>query len=371
MIQNYEKITRVLASSLGLSVEELVRCYDRATSADVAALCELMCLGFGVVENLNPEIIAWRYFHFSMNISDIFVLRYQGQLIGAVGAEPISVKVGDKKYEGIRAADIVVHPDHGKRGIGAWMNLHLQHKFPVVMAMGSNDKSDTMVRRLFQPMNCRNHLKMLFSIKNYLGVRGWPPFLIKLISPVAAFSLSLLRKSRLLAVPQDYEVSLSDNTEQLVQFFNDPDYQARAVNIVLRSASYSRWRYDQNPKSSFMVLHLHHLDRLVGYAVIKLNTSANLKDFQLMDWDLLPKYRDEKHSRILFSAAASHSLERGAPSLCVMASDQLSIECLRKTGFSHRSLDDGFFLYAEEGIAPEIFDEKKWFLSFCDTDEAL
>ncbi|RYY74317.1 MAG: GNAT family N-acetyltransferase [Gammaproteobacteria bacterium] len=371
MIENYDKITKVLASSLGLSVAELVRCYDRATTADFAALCELMCLGFGMVDNLSPEIIAWRYFDFTHNISDIFVLRYQGQLIGAVGAEPINIKVGDREYQGIRAADIVVHPDHGKRGIGAWMNLHLQHTFPIVMAMGSNERSDTMVRRLFRPMNCRHHFKILFSIKNYLGVRGWPAFLIKLISPPAALALFLLRKPHLVPLPQDYELAVSDNTEQLKLFFNSSHYQPRSANIALRSAEFCRWRYDLNPKSHFGVLHLHHKRGLVGYAIIKLNDSEIIKDFQLMDWDLFPEYRDEKHLRMLFSAAVNYALKQGAPSLCVMTSDQLSRNSLRKTGFSLRSLDDGFFLFAKGEVPAEVFDERKWFLSFCDTDEAL
>jgi len=371
MIQNYNKITKVLAASLDLSVEELVRCYNRATVADMAALCELMCLGFGVVEKLSPEIIAWRYFNFSKNVSDIFVMRYQGQLIGAVGAEPIIVKVGDKEYQGVRAADIVVHPEHGKRGIGAWMNLHLQHTFPIVMAMGSNEKSDTMVRRLFQPMNCRNHFKILFSIKNYLSVRGWPPVLINLISPMAALSLSLIRKSRLTALPHDYALSLSDNTEQLVSFFSSPDYIPRESNIVLRSAEYCRWRYDLNPKSSFITLYLHHENQLIGYAVIKNSNSVIRKDFQLMDWDFLSQYRNEKNLRIIFSAAINYSLENSAEALCVLASDSLSRTSLRQAGFSHRALDDGFFLFAKDDVARDVLDDQKWFLSFCDTDEAL
>ena len=371
MIQNYEKITEVLAASLGLSVEELVRSYDRATSADMEALCELMLVGFGVVENLSLDIITWRYFNFSKNISDIFVLRYQGQLIGAIGAEPIRVKVGDKEYGGVRVADIVVHPDHGKRGIGAWMNLYLQDKFPIVMAMGSNENSDIMLRRLFRPMNCRHHFKMLFSIKNYLSVRGCPFFLIELLSPIATFLLALVRKPHVILVPPKYELKMSDSAECLVEFFKSPDYQPHSANIVLRSIEYCRWRYDVNPKSCFKILHLHHQGRLIGYGVIRKRRTETLEDFQLMDWDFLPEYRTETHLRILFSAVVNYAIEQGAPSLYVMTSDQLSSDSLRKTGFSHRSLDDGFFLFASEDVAPELFDEKNWFLSFCDTDEAL
>lgn len=371
MIQNYEKITKVLAASLGMSADELVSCYARATIADLAAICELMCLGFGVVENLSPEIIGWRYFNFSKNISDIFVLRYQGVLIGAVGAEPIKVKVGDKEYEGIRAADIVVHPEHMKRGIGAWMNLHLQHTFPVVMAMGSNENSNTLVRRLFKPMNCRHHFKILFSIKSYLGVRGWPPLVANIVAMFAVLPLVLNRTFHLQSLPRDYALTLADNTRQLAVLFNDSEYQPPSANIVLRSAEYCHWRYDLNPKSNFKTLELSLKGRCVGYAVVKNGVTNKMQDWQLMDWDLLPSFRDEKHMHILFSAAVKYAVKDGAQSLSVMASDRLSCSGLRKAGFSHRALDDGFFLFANASVDPAILNESQWVLNFCDTDESL
>jgi len=371
MVQSYEKITKVLAASLGITADELVRCYQRATIADLAAICELMCLGFGVVENLGSEIIAWRYFNYSKNISDIFVLRYQGHLIGAVGAEPIKVKVGDKEYDGIRAADIVVHPDHMKRGIGAWMNLHLQHSFPIVMAMGSNENSNTLVRRLFKPMNCRHHFKILFSIKSYLDVRGWPPLLANIVAMFSILPLALNRAFYLQSLPRNYALTPVDNTRQLALLFSDSEYHPPNANIVLRSAEYCRWRYDLNPKSGFKALELSMQNRCVGYAIIKNGAASKMHDWQIMDWDLLPKFRDQKHLRILFGAAVKYAVKDGAQSLSVMASDPLSCDSLRQTGFSHRALDDGFFLFANASVDPAIFNESRWFLSLCDTDESL
>lgn len=371
MIQNYDKITKVLATSLGLTSEELVRCYSRATVADIAAICELMCLGFGVVDNLSPEVIAWRYFTFSKNVSDIFVLRYKGNLIGAVGAEPISVKVGDKEYQGVRAADIVVHPDHGKRGIGFWMNLHLQYTFPIVMAMGSNEKSDTMVRRLFKPMNCRHHFKILFSVKGYFALRGWSPLAIKIADLLATLPLAIIRRTSSQSLPPDFTISEHNNSDGLDALFNNPNYQPRDASIALRSSEYCRWRYDLNPKSRFTILQLHNHNKLVGYLVLKKDLTTCSKDWQLMDWDLLPQLRDQQHVQLLFSAAIDAAIKDGAYSLSVLASDELSCTSLRKTGFSQRAVDDGFFLWAQDSVARDVLNEKQWFLSLCDTDESL
>ena len=371
MNQNFAKISKVLASSLGITTEELICSYDRATAADIADVCELMQLGFGCTENVNKNVIAWRYFDFSNNSSDIFVLRYQGKLIGAIGAEPIKVKVGDNEYQGIIASDIVVHPDHMKRGIGAWMNLYLQDKFSIVIAMGSNKNSNTMVRRLFKPMNCRHHFKILFSIKNYLEVRAWPPFFVKLISVLAVLPLRLSWAPLLTSLPHNYALTIADNTNSLPLFFNSPEYQHRKLNAVLRSAKYCGWRYDFNPKSHFKIFELRKQNILIGYAVVKKATTGTANTWQFMDWDLLPNFRDEKHVRILMSGVVKYAVKNGAQSICVMASDTLSCKSLLQTGFSRRALDDGFFLWAQEHVNSTVRDENSWFLRLCDTDEAL
>jgi GNAT superfamily N-acetyltransferase len=371
MIQDYEKVTEILATSLGITADELIRCYDRATVADMAALCELMLLGFGVVENLSPEIIAWRYFKFSKNVSDIFVLRYEGKLIGAVGAEPIKVNVGDREYDGVRVSDIVVHPEYMKRGIGVWMILHLQNKFPIVMAMGSNEKSNTMVRRLFTPMNCRHHFKILFSVKGYLSIRKWPAFIVNIFSPIADLILTIIGKSKPTSIPNDYSVALGDTTDMLDSFFSNPDFRARSLNLVLRSEEFCRWRYDVNPKSQFTILYLYQKNNLVGYAIIKKDMSALAKDWQLMDWDLLSGFHDAAHLKLLFSAAAKCARDSGAYSLSALASDNLSCAALKESAFSQRAVDDGFFLFVQRQVSRDALDEHKWFLSFCDTDESL
>ncbi len=372
MNQNFAKISKVLAKSLGVTAEELAQSYSRATASDVADVCELMHLGFGAAENVSKAVIAWRYFDSSNNSSDIFVLRYQGKLIGAIGAEPIKVKVGDHEHEGIIASDIVVHPDHMKRGIGAWMNLYLQEKFPIVIAMGSNENSDTMVRRLFKPMNCRHHFKMLFSIKNYLEIRQWPDFFVTLASILAVLPLALLRVPFLKSLPSGYTLAWVDNADGLSMFFNDSEYQCRNLSAISRSANYCRWRYDLNPKSQFKILEMRKENRLVGYAVVKDSVKAIMaKDWQLMDWDFLPSYRDKKHLQILFSAVTKFAVKNAAQSLSIMASDELSCTSLLRTGFSHRASDDGFFLWSQSQVDPSVLNENNWFLSLCDTDEAL
>jgi hypothetical protein len=134
---------------------------------------------------------------------------------------------------------------------------------------------------------------------------------------------------------------------------------------------YCHWRYDLNPKSTFNILSLYHKNNLIGYAILKKDTTTPDNDWQIMDWDLLSSFRDEKSLHVLFSASVSSAIESGAQSLCALASDSLSCEGLKKSGFSHRAVDDGFFLFAQEHVSRDVFDENQWFLSLCDTDESL
>jgi len=371
MTQTFEKISKVLATSLNISAEELTHSFNRATKTDIPAVCELMRLGFGDVENLKAPVIAWRYFDFSSHESDIFVLRYQGNIIAAVGAEPITVTVDGTEFQGIRAGDIVVHPEHGRRGIGAWMNLYLQNHFSIVMAMGSNENSTTMVRRIYKPMNCRNHLKILFSTKRYLEFKGWSPVIIKTITLLTILPLALIRFLFFKMLPSGYHVEVADNTDNLHTFFNNPKYHPRHINMVARSVEYCRWRYDLNPKSDFKIFEMHKRNHLVGYAVVKKNGHEKHDDWQLMDWDVLPHLRNKRHFRFLFSAVVKWVAEQNAESLSAMVSDTLSLDSLVRTGFSHRALEDGFYLWAKPDITSAALDENRWFLALCDTDEAL
>lgn len=371
MATAFEKISKVLAASLNISAEELHRSFSRATQADVPAVCTLMHLGFGEVANLRDDVVAWRYFNFSKHGSDLFVLRYKGEIIAAVGTEPINVKIGDQVCSGIRAGDIVVRPDYLKSGIGAWMNLYLQNEFSITMAMGSNKNSNTMVRRLFKAMNCRHHLKILFSTKAYFEAKGFSALAARTLSFISILPLNIIRRVAAKRLEDIYKISVATNTVNLAEFFADPDYQARAQTIVLRSADYCHWRYDLNPISVFFTFEMRQANRLLGYAIVKQPHCATGGDWQLMDWDFLASSRSDKLYRELFSAVVGWVAATSAESLSVMASDQLSITSLVGSGFSYRAVEDGFFLQAKPGVNAAVMNENQWFLSFCDTDEAL
>lgn len=371
MTAAFDKISKVLATSLNLSADELHRSFNRACKADLPEVCNLMHQGFGDAGNLREDVIAWRYFNYSKQGSDVFVLRYKGELIGAVGVEPLSVKVGDHICEGIRAGDIVVRPDHLKSGIGAWMNMYLQNEFSITMAMGSNKNSNTMVRRLFKAMNCRHHLKILFSTKSYFEAKGLPSLIAKTLSTVSILPLKVIRLFTAKPLEKQYTIAVVGNTANLAEFFNDPDYKVRSQSIVLRSADYCHWRYDLNPMSVFHTVEMRQSQRLIGYAIVKQAHSATGGDWQLMDWDLLASFRSEELYQELFSAVVDWVAETSAESLSVMSSDQMSIDSLMHSGFSHRAVEDGFFLWANATVDAAVMNEKQWFLSFCDTDEAL
>lgn len=371
MTQAFAQISKVLATSLNISADELMNSFNRATKADIVEVCELMHLGFGKADNLRENVLAWRYFNFSSHSSDVFILRYKGELIGAVGTEPLHIKVGDKICEGIRAGDIVVHPDHLKRGIGAWMNMYLQSNYPIAMSMGSNKNSNTMVRRLFKAMKCRHHLKILFSTQSYFAAKGIPAPLAKLLSAISILPLKVIRWVTVRPLGAHYKISVVENTANLAAFFNDPDYKVREQSIALRSAEYCQWRYDLNPASVFYIFEMRQANRLIGYAIVKQPHTATGGDWKVMDWDCLAGSRSDKHYQALFNAVVKWVAKTSAESLSVMTSDQLSIASLMRSGFSHRAVEDGFFLWAKTEVDPIIMNETQWFLSFCDTDEAL
>jgi hypothetical protein len=320
---------------------------------------------------MDKEIVLWRYFNFSQNVSDIFILRVNGEIIAAVGAEPIDVSIHGQVYKGVRTGDIVVHPDHMKRGVGGWMNLYMQHHYPVVMAMGANESSYSMVRRMFKPMFCRQHYKLLFSSFDYLSNKGWPKILAILADKIVwqPFCCLWLLGSR--GFGPEYRCELSDNTDILKPFFSKQTALVAGSKCVLRSYDYFTWRYSYNPKSSFKYVCIFRGDEPVGFAVVKVDGIKHLGEAVLMDWYMAPDHKNGNNLFKLFAEVIGFVKREGCHSLSAMTSDDMSAKALKKNFFNLRSTDDEFYLFARKDVPAEALDESGWFISYTDTDEML
>ncbi|HET8709948.1 MAG TPA: hypothetical protein VFM32_01130, partial [Spongiibacteraceae bacterium] len=92
-------------------------------------------------------------------------------------------------------------------------------------------------------------------------------------------------------------------------------------------------------------------------------------DWFLMDWQVCKDRFSEVHLRFLFKECVAIAARHGAGFLNLLLSDRASKEAAIQSGFSLRDVEDGFFLWVDESVSPDIFNSQQWFLSYADTDE--
>lgn len=268
MQHKFEQLSKVMASLLKISPDTLLENFQPATLDDLTAICNLRRQGFGNLGDIDYPKMQWRYFSRPNTTSSLYALKLNDEIIAVVGAEPIQVKVGKAIYNGVEAADIVVAQAYLQKGIGAWMNMYLQHKYPIVIAMGSNENSSSLVRRVFTPMNCRMHFKYLILLRSYLASKGIPSSLLTLFSLIAWLPLKLRRLIDQHKFSNDYHLHTFSTAEE-VGIFLDSQKSNNALSRIEKNKEFYRWRYDTNPVSNFIYLAVYYKNDPAALCVLK------------------------------------------------------------------------------------------------------
>lgn len=370
MSYKFEQFSKVMASLLGITYAELLDNFQPATLDDLNAICRLRSAGFKRLGDNDYATMRWRYFHRLNSPSGLFALKLNGEIIAVVGAEPIKVNVGNFTYNGVEAADIVVAKEYLQKGIGAWMNMYLQHQYPIVIAMGANENSSSLVRRVFSPMNCRMHFKYMISLRAYLASKGVPSFMLTVMCLIAWTPLRLRRLVYHTLFTKDYQVRTFTTADEIEIFLNE-NTSNDTLSRIEKDKAFYHWRYDTNPVSNFIYLAVFHKNNPVALCVLKSGDQSNKKDWYLMDWVLSREYKTSENLRNLYRTCVKYAADNGAESVSILLSDKFSEESAIAAGFSHRSTNDGFYLYANETINKAIFDDSNWYITYADTDEQL
>lgn len=357
-----------MAHSLGLSGDELLHAFAPALIRDIDAVCELRRRGFGPHLTDDKEKIRWRYFSRNPKRSDLLVLKLENKIVAAVGVEPISVRLNGSTYAGVRCADIVVEPALMGKGLGAWMNLYVQDQYPIVMAMGSNQFSASMVNKLFTAMPVRQYLKFPVTGGTYLARKATNINVIRCARfPVDAWLWARRKFYFLRSRIRGYNVRVLDNFDAVKQFAALTDVTDNTMAV--RDPAFIQWRYADNVVSEFVPLVLCKHDEVIGYAVLKTDAEGPASQWHLMDWQVQSNHRAKATLKYLMLACVEHAATQGAALVTALLSDELSKSAALDSGFIFRYRDEGFHLWADTTISNDIYSAPLWFLSFADTDE--
>lgn len=228
--------------------------YSQYISGDERKIVELLELGFGEWPsfNLNCSSLAhWRWKYNEVPIGESFIVKVMkgSEIVAALHAYPVEIKVKDKIYLCTYAGDNVVHPDYREQGISNMMYkemIELKNSSGVVF-----DYFVTSTPYLIESWSKRFYI-FPFTISNLvwiedidLQLKEMPvkhPFLVKLGFLASKTLNSQRHKESSKTKKANLNLEAVEEFDERIDRFWDKISKCYDF-IVERSSIYLNWRY--------------------------------------------------------------------------------------------------------------------------------
>lgn len=374
MSKQFNRLSRILAKSFKLDEERLHTSFRLARLDDIPSVSDLRIKVFGdSIKAYDREYLQWRYFGREGYPSTLWVFDYNDQVIAALGTEPVEVWIEDHIEPALKNMDAIVEPKFDGRGLGAWMTLAIQEKNVFVLVAGGNENSTSMLDKLFTALPARNNYKIIFNAGNFLEQKFHNSNFIRLITPVvnlmAYLFYSLLWLTR--SVPGHLSLRYFKGVDQLIDHIENPIGCIGDIKVV-RTQSYLKWRYADNPGTDYYTVALFDQDKLVAYVLYKYEDGwgqGATRMGQIIDWYVKLPGHARDILTFLFIASVKDLKQKGSDEVMMVLTDDLSHQSAKAAGFSFRYVESTFFVYhsqSEENSS--IYSAKAWYHSLGDTD---
>ena len=308
----FSRITRALAKSLGYSPDELMSAFAPAVESDYEAIIAFRRKHLGDHESWNDETyIRWRY-AFSDGESTansrnrVWLVKLDDRILGMIGVQHAELVIGDRRLAAIHPMDLLVDASVAGGGLGAWVTLALNQKYDIVLVIGANKNSATIVQRIFHPMPSRQVWKMALNAqwlldRFVLGRFAVPSRFAALGRFVKARSLSCLigaLLNPLLRAVSNIKLAAYRRNGLRAEFLdrfpdaveNLSESQKGQFFYRYRDAGFLNWKFAENPNVAYQRLGFYRDGELVGYVVYRLSGSgsaskADVEDFFWLEDD--------------------------------------------------------------------------------------
>ncbi|HEY0705191.1 MAG TPA: hypothetical protein VGG33_00235, partial [Polyangia bacterium] len=313
-----DRLSRALGRLLGRDAAALHESFVAATVADLPGLLRLRASVLGPEMTWDDEaFLRWRYFGAGgpgAPANVLWVLHDNaGQPQSCLGVEPQALHVGTDMVAAGRFMDVMVEPKIKSLGVGAWMNLVLQQKHEVSLAVGATKDSYNLIRRVFSPLPDRHSWKLLVRSEDFLK-RNTPRLArIPGVSVLADAALGVGRYALARGYGLGLEVAPLSNLNGLETAVAELDQSMAAVGWTFsqRTAAYLSWRYLRNTRRHYQLWGAHRQGRLVGLLVTRMVAGRG----ELVDWLWDARAAEPGRSQIitaLFARAAEDLARQGA-----------------------------------------------------------
>lgn len=364
-----------VSQAVGMAPRDLDRAFRPARVGDLSAV---LALRRAVLTNVwwnDESYMRWRYFDRATADAGrlpYWVFERDGEIIGACGLEPVTLAVDGLARDAVRTMDIMVAPSLNGSGLGAFMNVALFSRYPIVLASGTNEQSHHLVRRLFVHVGDLTSWKSLIASRAFVESRLQSAALTEIVANGTDLLLTLDRLRRRTFSPQGIVI------EPLQAFDGRADALCRACErpgrvMVRRHAAHLNWRFVQNPRCRYRAFGAFDGERLVGYVVVRLNLErANpRREGEIVDWLAAPDLgADRALLPALIQAGLQALVDDGAELVTCAAFDTSIQAAMNGNLFRARSaVGSSFYIHASEAsVSARLSRPDGWFLTKGDFD---
>lgn len=371
MKMTLEKISPYLAKSLGMPDEALAQSFAPATRED---LDELVRFRLSLFEGDAPwddkRYLDWRY-NFDGTGAErncMWVFRKESKIIGCLGIENVNLHLPGTLIPACKAMDILVDPEFDGRGLGAWMNLYLMSIYPVIIVVGSNENSHSLLMRLFHQISHTRIFKLPVRSCQFLQKGLKSSLLSSVVSVPFDLLLSARRKLQWGRLGKDVSTrELSVIPPYIAQLKSGREDQT----CIQRSLEYLTWRYVNNPRREFTVIGVFKGKDLVGVTIchLSLPESTQQPEATILEWFFMEDGTGINYQALLFQGSISFLMAKGACTINVETYCNSCHDNFHHLGFIVRDMALPFFVYVKDNeLREQLYDEDKWFLTEGDYD---
>lgn len=335
-VLSFDRATRIVARALGVTSKELLDSLRPAGPEDLDDVLALRSTLIGQVGgSVDRDYLRWRYALNPGNraYAKFRILRLEGKPIAGIGAEEFQLRTPLGPIPSACAMDILTIEGYRSAGLGAWLNLSLFRDYPITLALGSNENSRGLVRKLYFPMQSRSELQFPLDVREYFRKKV-PARMVASISGLVVTALLRLRSKW-------YEVRRADTGSRLIEIerfhegmrLGDARASANGQVSVLRNPDYLNWRYLENPRVKYRALGFLDGPRLGAYVVYSTDADTNdVPALRIADWGVTDSVSIEPF-HALIAAVVRHAVDTKCHLIRVYGSGSANMRQLRAAGF--------------------------------------
>lgn len=330
MTPGYDATTRLVARALALDAARLGAALRPATLADLDTIVAFRAAHLGAAIRWDDAAyLAWRYRlgRERAGFTELWLLQPGDAPLAMLGVEALPFILDGQRLDGARVMDLLARADVQGTGVGAWLNLATFRRHAFALAMGANENSAGIVKRLFQPLPER---------QTYTHPIDCRPFLRRSVDNAAAGALAGLagnaamsawRTWRRMARPSSLRI------EPITRFAADdvpPPAAAPGQLRLLRSAEHLNRRLFDNPRRRYQAIVVRRGEQTLGHLAWLLDEhSGERPELVLSDWQAA----SERTLGALLVAAIEHARRTGCSCVRMALQDDSTRRVAKRHGF--------------------------------------